>query len=120
MTTRPRNSNPRHIEVAIRGSPTAGWISKAPGVAGLGTYQQATGKARPRGRPDDGLPKPQAFSLPLIQTYPTRTATCRRCDELNVHSCARGCCAKLARSHADLLNAIADGICPLGLFTQEL
>ena len=89
------------------------------GVATLSDGGQTT-RRKVDGRYPDGHPNPQAFSLPTIQIYPVRTATCRECPELNLVSCARGCCRKLSRGHSFLLNAVTDGKCPLGKFTQEL
>lgn len=123
---RSKHTNPSRISFAIRGSPAAGWTSSALGVAGVQTFQHSPNHRpgrevrRKDGRIDDGLPNPQAFSLPTIQTYPDRTATCRQCPELRLSKCSRASCDKLSLGHAFILNAIADGNCPLGLFTQEL
>lgn len=124
MTIRPRHSNPRRIVAIIKGRPGA-WTSRAPGGGGA-VAVSAGAPTSPRagrkidGRRPDGYPNPQAFSLPQIQTYPRRTAICRECPELELIQCARGCCRKLSRGHAFILNAIADGDCPLGKFTEEL
>ena len=127
MSTRPRGGNPQRITVHIRGG-RGTWWTRPPGAPGPGSIitqappvgDPAKDGARPRGRKPDGIPNPQAFSLPTIQTYPKRTTTCRECPELNLISCARGCCMKLSRGHSFLLNAVTDGTCPLGKFTQEL
>ncbi len=119
---RPRSSNPHRISFAIRGSPVAGWRTAALGspLARQQNQQPGAEARRKDGRIDDGLPHPQAFSLPFIKTYPTRTATCRQCSELRLSKCARASCDKLSLGHAFIINAIADGSCPLGLFTEEL
>ena len=121
---RPRHSNPREITFNIRGRPGQ-WQTSAPGMGAASTFpagREPTNGTKQRigGRPDDGIPNAQAFSIPVIQTYPARTKTCRECPELNLTSCARGCCHKLSRGHAFLLNAITDAACPLGKFGQEL
>lgn len=121
---RSKTTNPHRIRFAIRGSSAAGWTTSAVGAGGhsfqLAAQPPGAELRRKDGRVNDGLPNPQAFGLPLIQTYPTRTATCRQCPELRLSKCSRASCDKLSLGHAFIINAIADGNCPLGLFSQEL
>lgn len=67
----------------------------------------------------DELPHPTAFSVPILRLYPARTAQCRQCEELRMHSCTRGSCEKLGPTHAALLNAISDCACPLEKFSAS-
>lgn len=126
MTIRPKGRDPHRVTVILRGRPGA-WRtyplgSSGPGVATAGNLERPAGGEVERvyTRQGDTLPNPQAFSIPLIQAYPTRTATCRQCPELRLKTCARACCAKLQASHAALLNAVQGGACPLNRFTEEL
>lgn len=126
MTIRPKGRDPRQATVILRGRPGA-WRtyplgSSGPGFATAGNLERPAGGdvERVYTRAGDDLPNPQAFAIPLIQAYPARTAACRQCPELRLHSCARACCGKLTASHAALINAVQAGDCPLGRFTQEL
>ena len=114
MVFRPKGSDPQRMSVTLQGRPGE-WRSSLPGAV-----RPAPPSSPLTGRPNDGKPNPQAFSIPLIQAYPKRITVDGRDHRRLLHSCARGCCAKLTRSHAALANAIADGVCPLGKFNEEL
>lgn len=125
MTLRPRGQHPQRTTVAIRGR-AGHWRTYPLGTAGPGTLvstvpnPRGTAAERIAGRKPDGLPNAQAFSLATIQAYPRRTAICRECPEIQLQTCARSCCGSMQRTHAALLNALAGGTCPRGLFSEEL
>ena len=109
------------MSVALRGTRGA-WRSTSAEAPGPGppSINAPAPIGKVDGRHPDGLPKPQAFSLPTIQCFPARTAACRTCVNISIPKCSRGVCEKLGAYHAALLNAINDGKCPIGRFTEEL